>query len=272
MSAGDSYPLGYSDNETHRLEAQAAYLEDQTSDVLRRAGIGPCMRVLDLGCGIGDVSLLAAAIVGRNDSVLGIDRSGESVEVARRRAAARHIPNARFEIAELDTFEPAETFDAVVGRLVLLYQRNPVETLRRFAGFLRPGGIMAFQEIDVDMSREPPSELSNKVRHWIVETLKAGGAETRMGSKLLRTFLDAGLPRPAMTASCRVESGPDSAVYDHHASIVRSLLPLAERAGLTTASEVEVDTLADRLRQEAIELQQVTFESRMVGAWCQRIV
>jgi cyclopropane fatty-acyl-phospholipid synthase-like methyltransferase len=53
------YALGYSEDEAHRLTRQAAFFEDLTADVLRRAGIGPGMHVLDLGCGVGDVSLLA---------------------------------------------------------------------------------------------------------------------------------------------------------------------------------------------------------------------
>jgi ubiquinone/menaquinone biosynthesis C-methylase UbiE len=79
MSTDASYPLGYSDSEARRLAAQAAYLEDQTADVLRRAGVAPFMRVLDLGCGVGDVSLLAASLVGSNGSVLGIDRDKYSI-------------------------------------------------------------------------------------------------------------------------------------------------------------------------------------------------
>jgi 2-polyprenyl-3-methyl-5-hydroxy-6-metoxy-1,4-benzoquinol methylase len=263
----NSYPLGYTNDEARRLAMQAVYLEDLTADVLRRAGVGTGMHVLDLGCGVGDVSLLVARMVGTAGSVLGIDRSGDSVEIARRRVATLQIPNVRFEVAELDQFDIREIFDAVVGRLVLLYQPDPAATLRRFAKFLAPGGIVACQEIDIDMSQVPGSELFNRVRSWIVATLKAGGAEPHMGSKLLRTFLAAGLPRPKMIAACRVESGPDSGIYVHHAQIVRSLLPLAERAGIINAAEVAIDTLADRLRQKAVELEQVTFESRMVGAW-----
>ena len=221
----------------------------------------------DLGCGVGDVSLLAARMVGTAGSVLGIDRSANSVEIARRRIGTLQIPNVRFEVAELDDFDTKEIFDAVIGRLVLLYQPDPAATLRRFAKFLGPGGIMACQEIDVDMAQVPSCELFNHVRTWIVATLKAGGAEPYMGSKLLQTFLAAGLPRPTMIAACRVESGPDSSVYVHHAQIVRSLLPLAERAGIINAAELAIDTLADRLRQKALELERVTFKSRMVGAW-----
>jgi cyclopropane fatty-acyl-phospholipid synthase-like methyltransferase len=54
-----SYPLGYSEDEARRLAAQGAFFEDLTGDVLHRAGIGPGMHVLDLGCGVGDVSFLA---------------------------------------------------------------------------------------------------------------------------------------------------------------------------------------------------------------------
>ncbi len=266
-SEAHSYPLGYADGEAGRLAAQGAYFEDLTADVLRRAGVGPGMRVLDLGCGIGDVSLLAASMVGSDGSVLGVDRSLNSVETSRRRATTLQIPNVRFECAELDTFGTTEMFDAVIGRLVLGYQRDPAGMLKRFAKRLKPGGIVAFQEIDIDMSCEPTSELLDNVRRWIIATFAACGAEPRMGSKLLRTFLDAGFPRPTMIASCRVESGPDSVIYLHHAEIMRSLLPLAERAGITTAAEVAIDTLANRLRQEAVALEQVSFESRLVGAW-----
>ena len=51
------------------------------------------MRVLDLGCGMGDVSLLAARLVGPTGSVTGIDRDGVIVEKARERA--RHKARRR---------------------------------------------------------------------------------------------------------------------------------------------------------------------------------
>jgi cyclopropane fatty-acyl-phospholipid synthase-like methyltransferase len=80
--------LGYSDSEFGRLERQAVYFRDLTEDVLRGAGLAPGMHVLDVGCGVGDVSMLAATMVGAAGSVLGMDRSPESLDVARRRAAA----------------------------------------------------------------------------------------------------------------------------------------------------------------------------------------
>ena len=70
-----------------------------------------------------------------------------------------------------------------------------------------------------------------------------------------------------MIAASRVESGPDTYAYTYVTGVLRSLLPLVERVGLASAQEVAIDTLADRLRQDAIANESVTFLPRMVGAW-----
>jgi hypothetical protein len=263
------YPLGYTEDEARRLAAQADFFEDLTGDVFRRAGVGVGMQVLDLGCGVGDVSFLAAGMVGASGAVLGIDRNASSNETARRRAMALGLSNVQFEVSELNTFDDdGRRFDALIGRLVLLYLPDPVATLRQFRNFLRPGGVIAFHEIDMDQTSQfPASELFTRVLSWIIAGFKAGGAETNMGSRLLSTFLQAGLPRPTMIAASRVESGPDTHAYTYTTGVLRSLLPLVERVGLASAQEVAIDTLADRLRQDAIANERVVFLPRMVGAW-----
>src|SRR5215469_15923633 len=127
------YPLGYSEQEARRLADQGALLEDLTEDLLRRAGIVHGMRVLDIGCGVGDVSLLAARLVGAAGNVLGVDRASSSVDTARRRVASLGVTNVQFEQADLATFEGDQEFDAVIGRLVLLYLPNPATVLRRLS-------------------------------------------------------------------------------------------------------------------------------------------
>ena len=96
MSAASGYALGYSTEEERRLALQARMFEGLTEDVLRHAGIGDGMYVLDIGCGIGDVSFLAARLVGPSGSVVGIDRGDESIETARRRAKSLGIENVTF--------------------------------------------------------------------------------------------------------------------------------------------------------------------------------
>jgi SAM-dependent methyltransferase len=123
LSEAQDYPLGYSEEEARRLADQGALLEKLTDDVLQRAGLGAGMEVLDIGGGVGDVSLLAARLVGNDGSVLGVDRSSLSVETARRRVASQGVRNVSFKEADIATFETNQKFDAIVGRLILLYRR-----------------------------------------------------------------------------------------------------------------------------------------------------
>src|SRR5215813_1978678 len=108
------YALGYSESEFKRLTFQGELLHDLTADMLRRAGLAPGMQVLDIGCGVGDVSLLAAELVGASGAVLGVDRSAEAIKVAEWRAAQAGLKHVRFVASEVDAFSPPHTFDAVI--------------------------------------------------------------------------------------------------------------------------------------------------------------
>jgi protein-L-isoaspartate O-methyltransferase len=268
MSKPQEYPLGYSEDEARRLAEQAALLEELTADVLRRAGLGLGMQVLDIGCGVGDVSFLAASMVGTEGSVLGVDRSASSVETARVRASSRGVHNVIFEESELAAFETDRVFDAMIGRLVLLYVAEPAALLGRLSRYVKPGGIVAFQEFDISqLSQSPPSEVFGQMRKHIQTAFSRSGTELDMGTKLYSTFLLAGLPAPTMNAVSPVGCGPKWYGYDYMVGVLRSLLPLIERSGIANTSDIGIDTLAERLRDDAMANQRVTFLPRLVGAW-----
>jgi len=268
MSRAQDYPLGYSELEARRLAEQAALLEGLTAEVFRRAGLRAGMTVLDIGSGVGDVSLLAARLVGPKGAVLGIDRAASSVQTANGRATALGINHVRFEQADLDRFEADQTFDALVGRLVLLYLADPADILKRLSRHLRPGGIVAFQEFDMTAtSQVPPGELFLKVRGWLLAAFTAAGAQLDMGTKLYSSFLRAGFPPPDMTAATLIASGPATTGYGYMVGVLRSLLPLIERTGIATASEIDIDTLAARMHEDALAHERVMFLPRVVGAW-----
>jgi hypothetical protein len=87
-----------------------------------------------------------------------------------------------------------------------------------------------------------------------------------MGLKLNATFLAAGLPAPRLRMDVPLGGGPDFGGYEMVAGVVRSLLPMLEGAGLWTADEADVDTLADRLRAEVVALGGVFALPPAVGA------
>jgi 2-polyprenyl-3-methyl-5-hydroxy-6-metoxy-1,4-benzoquinol methylase len=268
MTDEDGYPLGYSEQEARRLTEQAALLEELTAAVFQRAGVREGMTVLDLGCGVGDVTLLTARLVGPQGAVLGVDRAASSIQTARRRASALGVGNVRFEQGDLASFDARQSFDALLGRLVLLYLDDPAETLRRLSRHLRPGGTIVFQEFDMSMtSQVPAGELFLKVRAWLLAAFAAAGAQLDMGTKLYTTFLRAGLPPPQMTATTPVACGPATRGYEYVTGVLRSLMPLIERTGIATAAEIDIESLAERLRVDAVAHERVMFLPRVVGAW-----
>jgi hypothetical protein len=71
---------------------------------------------------------------------------------------------------------------------------------------------------------------------------------------LVRTFLDAGLGFPTIRATTPVSSGPGSYMYPWLAESVRTLMPVLEREHIVSASELDIDSLADRLEAECVSL------------------
>src|SRR5919199_409878 len=78
-----SYIVGRTEHETQRLHRQGQLYGPLTRRLFMVAGIGPGMRVLDVGSGAGDVSLLLADLVGAAGTVVGIDTNATILEVAR---------------------------------------------------------------------------------------------------------------------------------------------------------------------------------------------
>jgi 2-polyprenyl-3-methyl-5-hydroxy-6-metoxy-1,4-benzoquinol methylase len=272
MSESSSYALGNSAEEHRRLMLQSRFIGELTEALFARAGLGEGMRVLDVGCGAGDVSLLARTFVGTTGSVLGVDRSAESLALARRRSQNSGWDNLRFEEASLDALELQGPFDALVGRLILLYLPQPAQALERLVRLVRPGGLVIFQEMDIGSGRSlPVLPLFQQVGHWITTTFQRAGVDTEMGSRLFDTFRRAGLPDPQLLSAARAVGGDCPELCAWLAGTLGSLMPLAERFGVATRQEVQLETLASRVSAEVAAGGGVVHTPVYVGAWARKL-
>ena len=267
-----AYVLGESEAETRRLIRQGRSYHAFTRRFLQEAGLSEGMRVLDVGSGAGDVALIAAELVGRSGSVMGVERNPGTLAVAERRALEAGLANVSFLERDLGSPALGEGFDAVVGRFVLQHHPEPASALRALAGRVRSGGIVAFQEMnlmDASLQLYPPTPLWERYWGWSRALFRFGG-EAGMGYKLFKTFLAAGLPEPEMRLEAAVGGGSGWGGYEDAAEALRSLLPLMVKLGIATEEEVEVNTLAERLRLETVAADGVVKAPEVVGAWALR--
>lgn len=268
-----SYVLDRSDRELDRLDLQGIIYRDITRRALARAGIEEGMRVLDVGCGSGDVSRLAAEMVGSRGSVLGVDLDGESIGSARERSIQSGVTNVAFEEGEAASIAGAHSFDALVGRFFLMHQTSPAQTLAAAAKAVRPGGVVMMLEsnmaglIDARHSL-PHSPIYDEIVRWKCRVVGGAGADLEAGMSLYRTFREARLPAPAMHMDAPVEGGPESLIYRYLADSVRSMLATAETLGIEGFNLERVNALEADLRDSVVAHDGVLVCWPTVSAWC----
>jgi SAM-dependent methyltransferase len=267
-----AYILGRSEAERARLATQGDFFQPMTTAMLVEAGLEPGMHVLDAGCGTGDLTRIAASIVGPNGSVVGADIDDAALDEARRRARQDGTRNVTYLTTDVRDLELDGDFDAVVGRFVLMYLADPVEALSRVTPLLRAGGIVAFQEWtagDAFLS-SPHCPEWHRVTDLLVEGFRQSGIRMTMGLGLHAAFLGAGLPAPRLRAERPTGGGGDYAGFGYLVDVLRSILPALEQVGLARADDLGLEDLADRLRQEAEVRRAAVALPSLVSAWTRR--
>ena len=267
-SSPPDYQLGHDEAELERLNRQGALLAPATRVLLEAAGIGPGMRVLDLGSGAGDVSFLVAELVGADGEVVGVERSPDAVATAVQRARHLDLQNTRFLVGDIRDTVADGVFDAITGRLVLMYLPDPAAALRTQATLLRPGGVVAPIEFDLGVARSlPAAPLAEQLLAWLRETFQRAGIQPALGSRLWAILREAGLTPLGMLGAWPHYGPGDPGGPALLAGIVGTLLPVIEKTGVATADEVGAATLEQRLAAEMTVAGSVFAHPPLLCAW-----
>jgi SAM-dependent methyltransferase len=234
------YIFSHSELEVQRLLLQSAIIRPITIRLLREAGLSAGMRVLDLGCGTGDVAMLAADLVGRNEFVEGsVDDTGK------------------------------RSFDLVVGRYILVHQPDPASLIRFAASHVRPGGVVAFHEVQCfgDVQSLPRVPIWHEVWGWIVAGCASGMAHPDAGARLIEHFNTAGLDLPTMFSEVPCGGGPASPLYGWMTRTLQGLLPRLESDGSIDTAKVGVSSLEDRIRDAVTSARSQVAFAQQYCAW-----
>jgi ubiquinone/menaquinone biosynthesis C-methylase UbiE len=269
----------FGSNEEHlRCDVMQEIYGEFTKDVLTESGISQGLNVLDLGCGQGTLSAMLADLVGPTGSVTGLDKNQNLIALARHRADAAGARHVRFMEADLnDVSLPIddEQYDAVVARLVLFALKDPIETIRRMSRQLSPGGRIVLMELDNQWLQTgyrawPTCPLVDKLSDLFLTAARQTGLHLDIAVNLYPTLIAAGLVDVRLRMHVRMGGDPDFIGYKFYPTHTRLFEAEYIKLGLVKPGELEVETLAHRLRQELASRQAFMVLPPMIAGWARR--
>jgi ubiquinone/menaquinone biosynthesis C-methylase UbiE len=188
-----------SEDEINRLIEQSKPFATQHLSIMTRFGLEPGMRVLDVGCGPGSVTIFLADQI-RPGSVVGLDENEGLLQGAKDYAEKVGIDNVEFVAGDVTredcTTSLYDSFDFVYCRFVLWSIKERGAALANMIRFARPGGLVLAIEPDLgNLIAWPPNDA--KQRYWdalIRYEREAGtGTDRVYGRKLFADFHRSGL-------------------------------------------------------------------------------
>lgn len=169
-----------------------------TESMLRRIGLHPGLRVVEIGCGTGNTACWVAERLGSGGSVLAVDVSTEQIKQARRQAERRNLNNIEFQVANAYSPRlPEGTFDLAYCRLVLMHLHRPADALAAMRALVRPGGVVACEEMDLSCWLcDPPAEAMTRFFELNIALGERQREDFSLGLSLHRLFREVGFARP----------------------------------------------------------------------------
>jgi SAM-dependent methyltransferase len=195
MSQSDPYFLGYRQAELARLQQQAQQLANESRWLFDHVDIPRGGRIIEVGCGPQGCLDLLAERVGPQGAVVGVERSAETVQLARRFVADHHLDNV--EVLHGDgraTGLPRASFDLATARLVLPLVPEPEQIVEEMVALVRPGGMVALHEGDfVAHVCDPPLAAWTRLVQALETFAQMNGNDLHIGRRVPRLLRATGL-------------------------------------------------------------------------------
>lgn len=237
-----------------------------TERLLHRAGIRPGLRVLDVGCGSGEVTVELARLVGPTGHVTALDADPALLDAARERLAAAGVDA---ELVRGDALAPLPggDHDLVYARFLLSHVTDPATTVAHMRAAARAGGVVVVEDVDFPGHFAfPPSAAFTRYVELYQAAARRRGADPAIGPRLPSLLQEAGLADVGVdVAQPTFLDGDGKSVAQLTLAGIRESLLAAE---LATAAEL--DALIATLDAERRAPGTLHSIARIVQAWGRR--
>jgi SAM-dependent methyltransferase len=173
------------------------------------------MRLLDVGCGPGTITMDLADLVGPGGRVTALERTEGALDLARAEATRREVGNVDFVVGNVEDLDLADdSFDVVHAHQVLQHVGDPVLALREMRRVCRPGGVVAARDSDYGGFVWHPrvDELDRWLQVYSA-VARSNDAEPDAGRRLLSWAHAAGLDDVSVGSSTWCYSTPDDRAW-----------------------------------------------------------
>jgi 2-polyprenyl-3-methyl-5-hydroxy-6-metoxy-1,4-benzoquinol methylase len=174
-----------------RLKVLFETLLPGTKSLFSRAEINNANKILDIGCGGGDITdeitnenLLAEVDAYDFDELI--------IEIAKKRLSDKK--NINFKIFDISSGElKTEEYDLIIARFLLSHLKNPQNAIEKFKTALKIGGKIIVEDVDFDGHFcYPESPAFNKYVEYYTKASMIRGMDPFIGKKLLLMLHEAG--------------------------------------------------------------------------------
>lgn len=188
------YIINGNDADIERLKILSDTYDDYTMSLLQSAGIKPGMRVLELGCGTGQLARkIAKYLVGMHGKVVAVDYSVERLIEAKEQRG-NEFKNLKFKQLDVATEELPQNNDLVCARSLLCHLQRPKEILRKMINAVKTGGIVVLEEPNLSgIVHYPFNTFMEKGQQLFNSCVKIKGGDIDIGFKLPHMFYELGL-------------------------------------------------------------------------------
>jgi SAM-dependent methyltransferase len=168
-----------------RLRVLSRVMEGTTSALLDRLRLRDGFVCADVGCGGGDVSLELARRVAPTGKIVGFDIDQTKLDLAAAEASQQNVRNVEFRAADLRQGLDAPGYDLIYSRFLLTHLPDPAAVLRSFRKCLRPGGVLAVEDIDYrGLFTYPESRAFTRYHELYCATVTRRGGDPNIGPRL----------------------------------------------------------------------------------------